>query len=153
MLESFWWLYGFFNRKEFRTKVVPQNGLNPVYNEEPFVFRKVVLPELAVLRYLWQFVGFFLKRVIMCYCILAIFIIQGSLKHWPIKSLSVSPIRQIFFFFADLLLIFNLFLPESIKKISFAKICISVYEKAVIFIFFSNRHKSFLWIFNVFSKN
>ena len=42
----------YFNeiRKEFRTKVVPQNGLNPVYNEEPFVFRKVVLPELAVLR-------------------------------------------------------------------------------------------------------
>ena len=37
-------------RKEFRTKVVPGNGLNPVYNEEPFVFRKVVLPELAVLR-------------------------------------------------------------------------------------------------------
>jgi hypothetical protein len=41
-------------RKEFRTKVVPGNGLNPVYNEEPFVFRKVVLPELAVLR---QFQG------------------------------------------------------------------------------------------------
>jgi hypothetical protein len=38
-------------RKEFRTKVVPGNGLNPVYNEEPFVFRKVVLPELAVLRH------------------------------------------------------------------------------------------------------
>ncbi len=38
------------DRKEFRTKVVPGNGLNPVYNEEPFVFRKVVLPELAVLR-------------------------------------------------------------------------------------------------------
>ena len=37
-------------RKEFRTKVIPSNGLNPVYNEEPFVFRKVVLPELAVLR-------------------------------------------------------------------------------------------------------
>lgn len=37
-------------RKEFRTKVVPANGLNPVYNEEPFVFRKVVLPDLAVLR-------------------------------------------------------------------------------------------------------
>ena len=28
-------------RKEFRTKVVPANGLNPVYNEERFVFRKV----------------------------------------------------------------------------------------------------------------
>ena len=28
-------------RKEFRTKVVPANGLNPMYNEEPFFFRKV----------------------------------------------------------------------------------------------------------------
>ncbi|XP_074642099.1 1-phosphatidylinositol 4,5-bisphosphate phosphodiesterase beta-4-like isoform X2 [Tubulanus polymorphus] len=37
-------------RKEFRTRVVPNNGLNPVYNEEAFVFRKVVLPDLAVLR-------------------------------------------------------------------------------------------------------
>ncbi|CAI9730662.1 1-phosphatidylinositol 4,5-bisphosphate phosphodiesterase beta-4-like isoform X1 [Octopus vulgaris] len=37
-------------RKEFRTKVVPNNGLNPIYNDEPFVFRKVVLPDLAVLR-------------------------------------------------------------------------------------------------------
>lgn len=37
-------------RKEFRTRTVPNNGLNPVYNEEPFVFRKVVLPDLAVLR-------------------------------------------------------------------------------------------------------
>ncbi|XP_020282663.1 1-phosphatidylinositol 4,5-bisphosphate phosphodiesterase-like isoform X2 [Pseudomyrmex gracilis] len=38
-------------RKEFRTKVVPANGLNPVYNEEPFLFRKVVLPDLAALRF------------------------------------------------------------------------------------------------------
>jgi phosphatidylinositol phospholipase C beta len=37
-------------RKEFRTRTVPNNGLNPVYNEEPFVFRKVVLPDLAVIR-------------------------------------------------------------------------------------------------------
>jgi len=29
--------------KEFRTRTVPNNGLNPVYNEEPFVFRKVYL--------------------------------------------------------------------------------------------------------------
>ena len=28
-------------RKEYRTRVVPSNGLNPVYNEDPFVFRKV----------------------------------------------------------------------------------------------------------------
>ncbi|KAF5282144.1 hypothetical protein FQR65_LT02841 [Abscondita terminalis] len=38
-------------RKEFRTRLVPGNGLNPVYNEEPFLFRKVVLPDLAVLRF------------------------------------------------------------------------------------------------------
>ncbi|GIY42879.1 1-phosphatidylinositol 4,5-bisphosphate phosphodiesterase [Caerostris extrusa] len=37
-------------RKEFRTRMVPSNGLNPVYNEEAFFFRKVVLPDLAVLR-------------------------------------------------------------------------------------------------------
>jgi len=28
-------------RREFRTRLVPSNGLNPVYNEEPFLFRKV----------------------------------------------------------------------------------------------------------------
>ncbi|KAK2157222.1 hypothetical protein LSH36_195g03077 [Paralvinella palmiformis] len=37
-------------RREFRTRTVPNNGLNPVYNEESFVFRKVVLPDLAVIR-------------------------------------------------------------------------------------------------------
>jgi phosphatidylinositol phospholipase C, beta len=38
-------------KKEFRTRIVPANGLNPQYNEDPFVFRKVVLPNLAVLRF------------------------------------------------------------------------------------------------------
>ncbi|XP_071962625.1 1-phosphatidylinositol 4,5-bisphosphate phosphodiesterase beta-4-like isoform X2 [Antedon mediterranea] len=38
-------------RREHRTRVIPSNGLNPVYNEDPFVFRKVVLPDLAVLRF------------------------------------------------------------------------------------------------------
>ena len=28
-------------RKKFRTKTVPNNGLNPVYDEEPFIFKKV----------------------------------------------------------------------------------------------------------------
>ena len=28
-------------RGEFRTKVVPNNGLNPIYDEDPFCFRKV----------------------------------------------------------------------------------------------------------------
>ena len=30
-------------RKEMRTKLVASNGLNPVYNEAPFVFRKVTV--------------------------------------------------------------------------------------------------------------
>ncbi|GLH00801.1 1-phosphatidylinositol 4,5-bisphosphate phosphodiesterase [Gryllus bimaculatus] len=37
-------------RKKFRTKIVPNNGINPVFDEEPFVFKKVVLPELASIR-------------------------------------------------------------------------------------------------------
>ncbi|CAL8111229.1 unnamed protein product [Orchesella dallaii] len=38
-------------RREFRTRMIPSNGLNPVYNEDAFLFRKVVLPDLAVLRF------------------------------------------------------------------------------------------------------
>ncbi|VDN07064.1 unnamed protein product [Thelazia callipaeda] len=38
-------------RKEHRTRTVPANGLNPTYNSDAFVFRKVVLPELALLRF------------------------------------------------------------------------------------------------------
>lgn len=37
-------------RKKFRTRVVPNNAINPFYGEEPFVFKKVVLPELASIR-------------------------------------------------------------------------------------------------------
>ncbi|XP_069955490.1 1-phosphatidylinositol 4,5-bisphosphate phosphodiesterase classes I and II isoform X4 [Cherax quadricarinatus] len=37
-------------RKRFRTKTVPNNCINPVWDEEPFVFKKVVLPELASIR-------------------------------------------------------------------------------------------------------
>jgi phosphatidylinositol phospholipase C beta len=28
-------------RKKFRTRIVPANGINPTYGEEPFVFKKV----------------------------------------------------------------------------------------------------------------
>lgn len=37
-------------RKKFRTRCVRDNGLNPIYDDEPFVFKKVVLPELASIR-------------------------------------------------------------------------------------------------------
>lgn len=29
-------------RKKFRTKCVRDNGINPVYDDEPFVFKKVI---------------------------------------------------------------------------------------------------------------
>lgn len=29
------------HRKKFRTKTVPNNGINPVYDEQPFLFKKV----------------------------------------------------------------------------------------------------------------
>lgn len=32
-------------RKKFRTKIVPNNGINPVYEDEPFVFKKVSIDE------------------------------------------------------------------------------------------------------------
>ncbi|KAK7575739.1 hypothetical protein V9T40_012025 [Parthenolecanium corni] len=37
-------------RKKYRTKIVPNNGINPVYDDEPFRFKKIVLPELASVR-------------------------------------------------------------------------------------------------------
>ncbi|XP_022903409.1 1-phosphatidylinositol 4,5-bisphosphate phosphodiesterase classes I and II [Onthophagus taurus] len=37
-------------RRKFRTRVVSNNGINPVYSDEPFVFKKIVLPELASIR-------------------------------------------------------------------------------------------------------
>lgn len=38
-------------RRRFRTKTIPANGINPFYDEDPFVFKKVVLPDLACLRF------------------------------------------------------------------------------------------------------
>lgn len=37
-------------RKKYKTRVVMNNGINPVYDDDPFVFKKVVLPNLAVVR-------------------------------------------------------------------------------------------------------
>ena len=28
-------------RRKYKTKIVPNNSINPVYDEEPFVFKKV----------------------------------------------------------------------------------------------------------------
>lgn len=40
-------------RKEFRTRLVPANGLNPIYNEEPFLFRKVSLSSSVIVLHIY----------------------------------------------------------------------------------------------------
>lgn len=37
-------------RKKFKTKIIENNGMDPYYDEKVFVFKKVVLPDLAVVR-------------------------------------------------------------------------------------------------------
>ena len=49
-------------RKEFRTKTVPANGLNPVYNEEIFQFRKVSFFQFTDKVYLFKCYPTNLKR-------------------------------------------------------------------------------------------
>ena len=39
------------SHKEFRTNVIPANGVNPVYNSKVFNFPKIIFPELAMLRF------------------------------------------------------------------------------------------------------
>ncbi|XP_026548436.1 1-phosphatidylinositol 4,5-bisphosphate phosphodiesterase beta-2-like, partial [Notechis scutatus] len=38
-------------KRRYRTKVTPNaNSINPIWNEDPFVFEKILMPELASLR-------------------------------------------------------------------------------------------------------
>ena len=39
------------SNKEYRTNLVPSNGLNPTYNSQIFKFQKIIYPELAMLRF------------------------------------------------------------------------------------------------------
>ena len=45
-------------RKKFKTKVVPTNGINPVYDEEPFKFRKVWLSFFTVFCVINMLIGY-----------------------------------------------------------------------------------------------
>ncbi|CAB3976733.1 1-phosphatidylinositol 4,5-bisphosphate phosphodiesterase beta-4-like [Paramuricea clavata] len=38
-------------RKKFKTKIINSNGMNPVYDSDEFSFKRIVLPELALLRF------------------------------------------------------------------------------------------------------
>jgi phosphatidylinositol phospholipase C, beta len=44
-------------RKEFRTRMIPLNGLNPVYNEDPFLFRKVYERKAFIFILIWNKMG------------------------------------------------------------------------------------------------
>lgn len=52
-------------RKKFRTKIVPNNAINPVFDEEPFVFKKVSGAFFSqntyfeLLMYIFMLFGFF----------------------------------------------------------------------------------------------
>jgi len=52
-------------RREFRTRLVPSNGLNPVYNEEPFLFRKV---RSNVTYSFTEVVQMFVFYLLSCFC-------------------------------------------------------------------------------------
>lgn len=38
-------------RKKFKTKVMPGNGINPLWDEEPFVFRKVGFVSMQIVSF------------------------------------------------------------------------------------------------------
>lgn len=44
-------------RKKFRTKIVPNNAINPVFDEEPFVFKKVSGTTYVHIYVVWFLLG------------------------------------------------------------------------------------------------
>ena len=54
-------------RKEFKTRMIPANGLNPVYNEDPFSFRKVCLGSLSLFFYCQQSVAYICIEIYILY--------------------------------------------------------------------------------------
>ncbi|KAH7646079.1 1-phosphatidylinositol 4 [Dermatophagoides farinae] len=71
-----------------RTKIVPNNALNPIYDEEPFVFKKVVLPDLACLRIAaFEENGKFLGTRILPFVGL-----RPGYRHISLRSESMQPV-------------------------------------------------------------
>lgn len=71
-----------------RTKIVPGNGLNPVYNEEPFIFKKVVLPDLACLR----ITAFEENRKFIGTRILPVAGLRPGYRHVSLRNESLQPL-------------------------------------------------------------
>ncbi|XP_068085733.1 1-phosphatidylinositol 4,5-bisphosphate phosphodiesterase isoform X2 [Anabrus simplex] len=98
-------------RKEFRTRTVPCNGLNPVYNEDPFLFRKVVLPDLAVLRFaVYEESGKLLGQRI-----LPLDGLQAGYRHIPLRSEDSLPLPFAMLFCCIKL---QIYVPEILEDIT-----------------------------------
>lgn len=76
-------------RKRFRTKTVPNNCINPVWDEEPFVLKKVVLPELATIRIVAYEEG---GRVALGNRVLPIVGLRPGYKHIPLRNEAGQPL-------------------------------------------------------------
>ncbi|XP_050724739.1 1-phosphatidylinositol 4,5-bisphosphate phosphodiesterase classes I and II-like isoform X3 [Eriocheir sinensis] len=75
-------------RKKFKTKIFPNNCINPLWDEEPFVFKKVVLPELATLRIVAYEEG---GRVSLGNRVLPIVGLRPGYKHITLRNEAGQP--------------------------------------------------------------
>ncbi|XP_060077533.1 1-phosphatidylinositol 4,5-bisphosphate phosphodiesterase beta-1-like [Ylistrum balloti] len=69
-------------RKKFKTNMVTNNGINPVYSSEPFVFEKVVLPNLAVIR----IIAFDENNKMLGHRILPVQGLRPGYRHLPLRN-------------------------------------------------------------------
>jgi phosphatidylinositol phospholipase C beta len=76
-------------RNEHRTRTVASNGLNPVYDEDVFIFRKVILPELAVLRFAVRDDE---TRKLLGQRILPLDGLQSGYRHIPLRTKENRPL-------------------------------------------------------------
>lgn len=74
-----------------RTKVCQSNGVNPSWDDEPFVFKKIVLPDLASLRVAaYEEVG--RSNRLIGYRILSLVGLRPGYRHLPLRSESNQPL-------------------------------------------------------------
>lgn len=74
-----------------RTKVAQSNGVNPIWDDEPFTFNKVVLPDLASLRIAaYEEVG--RSNRLIGYRILPVVGLRPGYRHLPLRSESNQPL-------------------------------------------------------------
>uniref|UniRef100_A0A6G1S8Z6 Phosphoinositide phospholipase C n=1 Tax=Aceria tosichella TaxID=561515 RepID=A0A6G1S8Z6_9ACAR len=74
-----------------RTKVCQSNGVNPSWDDEPFVFKKIVLPDLASLRVAaYEEVG--RSNRLIGYRILPLVGLRPGYRHLPLRSESNQPL-------------------------------------------------------------